>query len=183
MNNFSKSIKSIALFENDLLAIGTCDINKIEIWNITNKSKILNLNDHNDCVNALLSVKLLNQTFLISGSADSSIKLYDNNLNNIQTMKKHKAMISSLAYNNQLQLITSNSADNKIQIWSFSYKQLIERKLAHNKSISKICVLDNGLIATGSSDTTIKIWKKNDESSLELLATLTEKQQFSKWLA
>ena len=46
MNKFNKSIKSIALLENDLLAIGTCDINKKEIWDITNKSKILNLNDH-----------------------------------------------------------------------------------------------------------------------------------------
>ena len=88
MNKFNKSIKSIALLENDLLAIGTCDINKIEIWNITNNSKILNLNDHNDCVNALISVKLLNKSFLISGSADSSIKLFDNNLNNIQTLKQ-----------------------------------------------------------------------------------------------
>ncbi len=35
----------------------------MEIWDIKNKSKILNINDHNDCVNSLLSVKLLNKTF------------------------------------------------------------------------------------------------------------------------
>ncbi len=35
INKFNKSIKSITLLENDLLAIGTCGINKIEIWNIT----------------------------------------------------------------------------------------------------------------------------------------------------
>jgi len=174
MNKFNKSIKSIALLENDLLAIGTCDINKIEIWNITNKSKIQNLNDHNDCVNVLLSVKLLKKTFLISGSADSSIKLYDNNLKTIQTLREQKGSILALDYNSQLQLITSNSTDNKIKIWSFSYKQLIEKKLAHNNIIWTICVLDNDLIATGSEDTTIKIWKKINDSSLELVTTLTE---------
>ncbi len=143
MNKFNKSIKSIALLENDLLAIGTCDINKIEIWNITNKSKILNLNDHNDCVNALISVKLLNRTFLISGSADSSIKLYDNHLNNIQTIEENTGPISSLDYSHQI--ITSNSTNKKIKIWFLSYKQLTEKKLAHNKTISTICVLQNCL--------------------------------------
>jgi len=156
MKKFNKSIKSISLLENDLLAIGTCDINKIEIWNITNKSKIQNLNDHNDCVNALLSVKLLNRTFLISGSADSSIKLYDDNLNNIQTLKENTGPISALDYNHQLQLIASNSTNNIIKIWYFSFRQLTEKKLAHNKTISTICVLEKGLVATGSWDTIIE---------------------------
>jgi len=189
MNKFNKSIKSIALLENDLLAIGTCDINKIEIWNITNKSKILNLNDHNDCVNALLSVKLLNKSFLISGSADSSIKLYDNNLKTIQTLREQKGSILSLDYIHQLQLITSNSSDKKIKIWSFSYKKLVEIKLAHNKTIMAICVLENGLIATGSeNDATIKIWKidKNikvwnhrTEDTFECVATLNQESEIN----
>jgi hypothetical protein len=59
INKLNESIKSITLLENDLMAIGTCGINKIEIWNITNKSKILNLNDHNDCVNALISSRVM----------------------------------------------------------------------------------------------------------------------------
>jgi len=182
INRLNESVKSIALLENDLLAIGTCGINKIEIWNITNKSKILNLNDHNDCVNALLSIQLLNQTFLISGSADSSIKLYDNNLKTIQTLREQTGSILALDYNSQLQLITSNSTDNKIKIWSFSFKQLIAKKLTHNETIYAICVLENDLIATGSEDTTIKIWKKNNESSLELVTTLTEHTDWVKAL-
>ncbi len=152
----------------------SCGINKMEIWNITNKSIIQNLNDHSDCVNALLSVKLLNKTFLISGSADSSIKLYDNHLNNIQTLREHLGPILALNYDHQLQIITSNSTEKNVQIFSFSCKQLIAKKSAHNKSVSKICVLENGLIATGSDDTTIKVWKKNNEDSLELVTTLTE---------
>jgi len=122
----------------------------------------------------LLSVKLLNKSFLISGSADSSIKLYDNNLNNLQTLKEQTGSILALDYNSQLQLITSNSTDSKIKIWTFSYKQSIEKKLAHTKTIWTICVLENGLIATGSDDTAIKIWKRNNKSSLELVALLTE---------
>jgi len=171
MNKFNKSIKSIALLENDLLAIGTCDINKIEIWNITNKSKILNLNDHNDCVNALISSRVMNKTFLISGSADSSIKLYDNQLINIQTLKEHKGQILTLYYDSELQLLASNSTENETKIWSFWFKEIIEKKQAHTEYIHLICVLENDLIATGSWDT-IKIWKNGDY--LRLLTNLTE---------
>jgi len=77
INQFNKTIKSFALLENNLLAIASCDINKIDIWNVTNNSKIFDLNDHTDCVNTLISINLINKTFLISGSDDTTIRLYD----------------------------------------------------------------------------------------------------------
>ena len=55
-------IISIALLTNDLLAIGKCVNIKIEIWNISNQSSILSLNDHENCVNTLLSINILNKT-------------------------------------------------------------------------------------------------------------------------
>jgi WD40 repeat protein len=64
--------------------------------------------------------------------------------------------------------------DNSIKIWALTHKQLIEKELAHYGYITTICVLENGLIATGSCDTTIKIWKQINESSLELVTTLTK---------
>ncbi len=39
-----------------------------------------------------------------------------------------------------------------------------------------ICVLKNGLIATGSGDRTIKKWRQNDSKKLELITNLTEHQ-------
>jgi len=171
INQLNKTIKSIALLENNLLAIGTCDINKIEIWNVTNKSKSFDLNDHTDCVNKLIIVTLLNKTFLISGSADATIQLYDSYLKNIQTIKENKGPVFTLEYNPDSQLIASISENNKIMFWSLSYKQS-EKIRAHKGFIQAICVLKNGLIATGSGDTTIKIWKKNNQSSLELVSTL-----------
>ena len=37
ITKFNRTVKSIALLENDLLAVGSCGINKIEIWNISEK--------------------------------------------------------------------------------------------------------------------------------------------------
>jgi len=175
MTKFNQSIKSIALAENDMLAIGSCDTNKIEIWNVRNQSNILALNDHTDCVNALITFKHLDKTYLISGSADSEVRLYDADFTSIQTLKEHKGPVLALDYNPQLHLVASNSTDNKIKIWSFSYKLLVEMKQAHTKAIIRaICVLESGLIATGSEDRTIKIWKQINESSLQSVAHLKE---------
>jgi len=145
-------IKSIAFLENDLLAIGKCNNNKIEIWNVTNQSIILTLNDHNDCVNALLSVRLLNQSFLISGSDDKTIQLHDNNFKTLQILNIQDSVLT-LNYNtNSMILIAGRMKDNSIKIWTFAHKILIEKVSAHNDTIRTICVLENGLIATGSDD-------------------------------
>jgi len=89
----------------------------------------------------------------------------------IYHLTEHENAITSLiSFNN---ILASASLDKSIKILSFSYKQLIETELVHNKTITAICVLENGFIATGSDDTTIKIWKKNN-NSLELMSTLTE---------
>jgi len=165
-------IKSITFLENDLLAVGKCNNYKIEIWNVTNQSRISNLNDHNDCVNALLSVRLLNQSFLISGSDDTTIRLYDNNFKTLQILNIQDSVLT-LNYNtNSMILIAGRMKDNSIKIWTFAHKILIEKVSAHNDTIRTICVLENGLIATGSYDTTIKIWKINNQATLEPVTIL-----------
>jgi len=122
----NKSIKCIALHDNDLLAIGYFnDSTKIEIWNITIQSKIATLNDHNDNVNALLSVELLEKRFLISGSTDTTIRMYDSHFRNIQTLNGHQGAILTLDYNYHLKIIASSSTDT-VKIWYLSNKLLVE---------------------------------------------------------
>ena len=138
----------------------------------------MSLNDHEDCVNTLLFIKILNESFLLSGSTDTIIRVYDSNFKIVNTLEEHKGPVLALDYNPQLQIIASSSTNNTTKIWSFSYKTLTERKSAHKDIIKTICVLENNLIATGSRDTTIKIWKIVNDSSLELVTTLTEHKNY-----
>jgi len=175
ITKFNRTVKSIALLENDLLAVGSCGINKIEIWNITNQSIILALNEHISCVNALVSFKHLNETYLLSGSSNSTnIRLYDSGFKCIQTLNENTGSILSLKYSYLLSMIASNSSNGNIKILTFTYKLLNDNLQAHKKSVKTICVLENGLIATGSEDWTINIWKIVNKSSFELVTTLKE---------
>ena len=160
LNEINQTVKSISLLENDLLAIGSCDINKIEIWNITSQTKISTLNDHTNCVNTMFSVKIFKKSYLITGAADTTIRLYDNNFNRLQTLKEHTGSLIKLNYSPYLSMIVSNSSDNKIKFWMLANKLSIEIKQAHSSTVRAIVVLENGYIATASDDEKIKVWKK-----------------------
>jgi len=170
-NNNSDLIRSIALIQNrDLLAVGNSNI---EIWNLTNKSISKVLTEHEGIINALESINFMNKTYLLSSSQDNTIRVWDANFENIQTLREHTKPVTRLAYNPIHKLLASSAQDDLIRIWSPSFKVDFEKKSAHENTIMSICVLNNGLIATGSW-AEIKIWKKQDnESSLKWLTTLT----------
>ena len=73
--------------------IGKCSTNKTEFWNISRQSIVSALNDNQDCLNTLLSVNLSNNTFLLSGSTDTTIRFYDNNFKSVQTLKEDKGSV------------------------------------------------------------------------------------------
>ena len=64
LNGHNDSVESLTLFNNDLLASGSCD-STIKIWNLTTASAIKTLTEHKGCVNALISLDYLNKNYLI----------------------------------------------------------------------------------------------------------------------
>ena len=83
---------------------------------------------------------------------------------------KSEAIISLVVLGNS---VASGSADQTIKIWYISYKIGAEKMLQHNDNHFCVCVLGNGLIATGSL-MEIKIWKKiESNSSLQSITNLT----------
>jgi len=171
-SNRSDSIKSVTLLQNEkLLAVANKEI--VEIWNLTDQSKTTSLIGHEGNVNALQKFNSMNKTYLISGSQDNTIRVWDEQFVNIQT--DYSSVVSTFAYNHKLQLLAGSDKNNFIKIWLPSIKDNAQKKLAHDDILSTICVLNNGLIATGSDDNKIKIWKKEEnKTELQLIATLTD---------
>jgi len=166
------SIKSATLLENDLLAIGSSKKNKLEIWNITNESRILILNEHEDCVNALLSIRLLNKNYLISGSADTTLRLYDNMFKQIQNLKEQAGPILKLDYNHDLQLVASSSSD-RIRIWQKTIDggnyslELLATLTDHTNQVYALIQVNNKSLISGCRDGFIKAWNQFNETTFE----------------
>jgi WD40 repeat protein len=131
----------------------------------------LSLKGHEGCVNALALYDSCK--YLISGSIDQTIIIWEiwNNFKLTEQLRGHHDAINSLTvldFN-----IVSASTDKTVRIWS-KHSIYIEKVSAHSDLINTICYLQNGLIATGSFDNEIKIWKQDNSNSLELITTLTE---------
>ncbi|SOV79452.1 rRNA processing WD-repeat protein, putative [Plasmodium sp. gorilla clade G3] len=90
--------------------------------NIISKQK---MNGHTDCITSLNSSKIL-PSLLVSGSKDSTVKLWDlNNLNNLHTFSFHKKKINNLSFHSKdKNLLFSTSSDKTLKIYDIRQNQV-----------------------------------------------------------
>lgn len=142
-----------------------------ELSNI-NLSNIKEINAHNDSIYALSVFPSRN---FISVSRDKSIKIWDINYNNIQTIiNAHNDYINDVEIKDEKNFITS-SDDKSIKIWEkignkFELIQTIEN--CHKDAIFKLIYYSNNKIISCSNDKTIKIWEEKENKIYQNMITL-----------
>ena len=157
--------------------VSGCKDGSIKLWNIdklfinkTNKIKIeendeiLTISEsekseisHSDDVNIIkFSQK---GKYIASGSYDKTIKLYDNNLNYITTLKGHKRGVTDLSFSLYAKILVSCSTDKTIKIWNLNDYSILNSFEGHLSSVLKIEWIYNGthLLSSGA-DGLIKFW-------------------------
>ncbi|TXI91939.1 MAG: hypothetical protein E6Q33_08685 [Neisseriales bacterium] len=68
----------------------------------------------------ILSERIFNQVFVITGSADRTIKIWDTEPKSktiAQTITGHAGTITCLAFSNKSDTIFSGSVDKSVRIW------------------------------------------------------------------
>ena len=113
----SDKINSLAQLSNyKLMASGARDSNII-IWNLTKMKHLKTLKSHKASVTALVS--LVNyQNYLISGSADKTVKIWSN-LKLLQTLNDHTDSVLALAYMHRYNYLATGSRNSTINIYKF----------------------------------------------------------------
>ena len=138
-----------------------------------NLSNIKEINAHND---SIYSLSIFPSGNFISTSRDKSIKIWDQNYNNIQTIiNAHDDYINYVEIKDEKSFITC-SDDKSIKIWKkiedkFELKQTI--KNCHKDSIFKLIYFSNNKIISCSNDKTIKIWEEKENTIYQNMITLT----------
>ncbi|CAN6181105.1 unnamed protein product [Urochloa humidicola] len=93
---------------------------------------------------------------LFTGSSDSTIKLWKGRTS-IQTFSGHADTVRSLAPMPGLGILSA-SHDSTVKLWALTGQPLLEM-IGHSSLVYSVDAHSSGLIASGSEDRSLKIWK------------------------
>lgn len=158
-------IYSLIQLSHGLLASSSYD-HTIKLWDINTSKCIKTLYGHEYAVNCLIE---LNNGYLVSGASDQTIKLWNiSTFQCISTITSDESAIICL-----LQIydkLLAGKSDNTIKIWSLKSNKAIKVIEAHNFEVKCLLLISASIFASGSIDTTIKLWDCNNDYNV--LATL-----------
>jgi len=109
----------------------------------------------------IFSVKYSNNgKFILSGSADKLVKLWDARTGlELRSLKGHKGAVYCVDISSNDAMAASGSQDGTIIIWDIMLGKAIKTLAGHQSNVEAICFSpDNKYVISGSQDNTIKIW-------------------------
>lgn len=123
-----------------------------------------------------------NGQLLISGSEDSTIKVWELNTGQeIRTLTGHSNFVNSIAISPDGRFLASVGS-NIIKLWELSTGQEVHTLSGHSALIHSVTFSPDGqMLASGANDTTIKLWNPNTGEEIRTLSgtNLIEAVSFS----
>jgi len=155
--------------KNNRLISGSYD-ETIMIWDSNGDCKTV-LRGH---AYAIYSLIILNESKVASGSIDNTIKIWDTFSGDcLCTLQAHTDSVMALCYISSANKIASGGIDKSIIIWaiqpssdSYDCEKLL---YGHTDTVRCLCDMTNGLLASGSYDNSIRIWKIESELCLHII--------------
>ncbi|MDJ0774357.1 MAG: serine/threonine-protein kinase [Mastigocoleus sp. MO_167.B18] len=182
------SILSVAITP-DSQIVASNNNETIKLWNQETGREIATLEGHKSRVNAIVVSPVSVRTpqgfnkILASGSEDKTIKLWNlTTKKEIRTIRGHSDSVHTLAISPDGKILASGSNDKTITLWNLETGTEIHTITGHSSWVRSVAIgslntnigdesdRDNRkILASGSTDKTIKIW---DLSTGKLIRTL-----------
>jgi len=166
---------------NRYLAIGSG--NQIFVQNFDNNKNVTIIKAHKAPVTCLLFINDSAKSVLISGSVDTTIKIWnaeDNSFNCINILFGHVDSITCIIFHKK-GIIISGGLDKNLRVWNYERADTIFTLSSHDSGVSRLFDLgnnyDNGeanYIVSSGYDSTIKIWNLNTRKCIETLSEHTD---------
>jgi WD40 repeat protein len=183
LSGHSQAVKSVNFSPDGKTLATASDDKTIKLWHSNTFEEICTLFGHSHAVKSVAFHP--NGQILASGSWDKTIKLWDINTGiEICTLIGHKLQVTSVAFSPEGQLLASASCDRTIRLWQIAAPEDSDKEFKNRPCYSLLSTLsghawtvltvafspDGKILATGSDDNTIKLWKV---STGQLISTLS----------
>jgi WD40 repeat protein len=142
-------------FSSDSKSVASCTLGEIRLWDATAVKKGATLKTESaffTCLAFSGDNKLLG-----SGSADSTVHIWDVATRKIVATMKHPDGVNSVAFGTGI--LASVGGDRMVKLWDIAGGKLKATLEGHTSEVTAVAFnRDRTLLASGSRDKTVKIW-------------------------
>ncbi|XP_063047761.1 transducin beta-like protein 3 isoform X2 [Engraulis encrasicolus] len=177
------TILSLDVFRRGLLFVSCAKDKTVRVWKMEPETGVVHCvaqgSGHSDAVGSICCSRL-KKAFLVSGSQDSTLKLWDlpetlpsadsepARLSAQVTEKAHDKDVNSVCISPNDKLLASGSQDRTAKLWALPELSLLGVFRGHKRGVwcVQFSPMDQ-VLATSSADGTIKVWGLQDFSCLK----------------
>ena len=172
-----KHIRALAWIPNSPLLVSGCEDHIIRIFDINKNEKIHEI----DLGLEIFDIKASHngEYFAVATNSGPLVLFNAKTFEVIGKLKTEEPCETQfpvcVAISDDDKVVAGGYNNNKVIFWSFETKTSLLDKVIHDNNIYSLCFYKNStMLATGSLDKTIKLWKIGDDfKSLEMLKALT----------
>lgn len=163
--------------DNQHILAGT-EVGKVNVFRIDNGALVIGVPAHASPINALLLTKNnKNEEILVTGSYDSTIKLWQliqiDHWKCLRVLKGHQSnVLASLAISDNQYRLVSGSGDGHLSVWDIETGERIKDIDTKSGSVDALLVDEKkGYVISGHGNGEIKAWNIEKGECLKTLAT------------
>ncbi|KAJ8251192.1 hypothetical protein GJAV_G00218310 [Gymnothorax javanicus] len=179
----TETVLALDVFRKGSMFASCSKDNSIRVWRMNTENGEVNClaqgSGHTNAVGSI-SCSRLNRSFVVSGSLDCTIKVWDipeqkeeesgdpQPLSARATEKAHEKDVNSVAVSPNDKLVASGSQDRTVKVWSLTDLALLGVCRGHRRGIWSVqfSPMDQ-VLASASADGSVKIWGLQDFSCLK----------------
>lgn len=175
------AVSSLSLDQEEgLLYSGSWD-KTLKVWRVTDFKCMESIIAHDDAVNAVVAAF---QTYVFTGSADGTVKMWRRDTDGKGKKTKHvlerillkqENAVTALTVNDSSTIIYCGSSDGLVNFWERQQKNnLTHGGVLKGHKLAVLCLAAAGnLVFSGSADKNVCVWRRDERGAHICLSVLT----------